>query len=429
VSAGTSEILGATKKALKISNVRSKDAGVYQVRVANVSGSKMSSIVPVRVLEPLSVQIEALSVENKAQRTLRLGEGVNFVAKVTGSGTIALQWKRLVDGKYTAISGATGEQYRINPATVADAGSYKLTATSSDFPKEVESDPVVLVVNKVPVILVHPVSLSVITSGSAAASALFTVVARSDTPVTYQWFKGADTTPLVESTSSVLRLASVNAASSGVYRVRITNAAGLFVETSASLRVSTSGSTTPSTPNAGASGTAFAPAAWWVYWTKASNATASKNLSGYLLLERSLTRDAAGKVTAVTPGRAVWVLGSSAVSRVAGDLKTDEWSAASITTQDASVSERGEFSAVAYRTTDNKTFTVSGRVETGGDAALYGAPEVMAGNYSLLSEDFEMDLSWDAEQVLLLSGDTDLTEIVKSLKEDLVLELAAIRGE
>ncbi|RFC42723.1 MAG: hypothetical protein DVB28_001748, partial [Verrucomicrobia bacterium] len=34
-----------------------------------------------------------------------------------------------------------------------------------------------------------------------------------------------------------------------------------------------------------------------------------------------------------------------------------------------------------------------------------------------------------AEQVLLLSGDTDLTEIVKSLKEDLVLELAAIRGE
>jgi len=141
-------------------------------------------------------------------------------------------------------------------------------------------------------------------------------------------------------------------------------------------------------------------------------------------------------VTAVTPGRALWILGSTATSRTVGSLKTDEWSSEFITTQDVSASERGEFSAVAYHATHQTTFTLSGRVESGGDAALYGAPEVMAGDYSLvlddsMTEDFETDLSWDAEQTMLIDdmGLEKLTDVENALKANLIREFADIRGE
>ena len=442
VSGGTSEVTGATTSRLRIGKVQSKEAGVYQVRVANASGSKTSDLVTVDVLEPLGVEIEALSDANPAQRTLNLGEGVNFVAKVTGSGTIALQWNHLVGDVYQPIKGATGEQYRINPATMADAGFYTLTATATITSGTVQavttvtSAPVKLVVKQVPVILVHPVSVSVITSGSAAVSAGFAVVARSAPllPLSYQWYK--DGAAVSGATSSVLRLADVRGSASCEYRVRVSNSDG-SVETSAKLNVLTSG-TLPETSNAGAPGTAFTPTAWWVYWTKATKASnALDSLSGYWLLERKLAKDAGSKVTAVTPGKAVWILGSTASARTVSALKTDEWDSDYITTQDVSTSERGEFSAVAYHAVHQTNFTLSGRVQSGGDAALYGAPEVMAGDYSLFvdgadgssSEDFETDLSWDAEQTMLLGAMDNQADVEAALKENLLREFADIRGE
>jgi hypothetical protein len=391
--------------------------------------------VTVNVLEPLGVEIEALSVEKKDQRTLKVGEGVNFVAKMTGSGTITLQWNHSADGvAYEPIKGATGDQYRINPAAVADKGFYTITARNGiDAP--VTSAAVELVVKKVPVILVNPASVSVITSGSAASSpvsATFAVVARYEPSLTYQWYKNGDAIP--GATSSVLRLADVRAMASGSYeyKVRVTNGEG-YVETSAKLNVLTGG-TVPTTLNAGAAGTAFAPKAWWVYWTKATKVSDPlTTLSGYWLLERKLSKEGE-TVTGVTTGSAVWILGSTETARVTADLKTDEWSEAAVTTQDVSASERGEFSAVAYRVADAKTFTLSGRVESGGDAALYGAPEVMDGDYNLsldgiVNDAFAADLSWDAEQSMLIGAMETLSDVEDALKANLLHEFADIRGE
>ncbi|RFC45531.1 MAG: Immunoglobulin I-set domain-containing protein/Immunoglobulin I-set domain-containing protein [Verrucomicrobia bacterium] len=427
---GASEVSGATTGRLRIGRVQSKDSGVYQVRVANASGSKMSKIAKVNVLEPLGVEIEALSLENKAQRTLKLGEGVNFVAKVTGSGVISLQWNHLVGGVYQSIKGATDEQYRINPATAADAGRYTITAKNSATGEEVTSAPVDLVVKHVPVIVVHPVSAAVITSGISAVAAVFAVVARSDSwlPLTYQWYRNG--TAVSGATSSVLRLGDVRGSASCEYKVRVTNSEG-FVETSAKSTV-LAGGTVPKTSNAGATGTAFMPAGWWVYWTKASNG--SKTLTGYWVLERILTKDERGNVTAVTPGSALWILRSMDSSHLVRVLKTDKWSSEFVTTQDVSVSERSEFSAVAYHSSHHTSFTMCGRVELGGDAALYGAPELMAGNYGLFGddsaiEDFETDLSWDAEQTMLLGAMDRLSDVESALQTNLIFETVNINGE
>jgi hypothetical protein len=383
----------------------------------------MSKLVSVTVLEPLGVSIEALSVANSSKRTLNLGEGVNFVAKVTGSGTIALQWNHLVGGVFQKIKGATGEQYRINPVTVADAGTYTITAKNSGTGEAVTSAPVVLEVKNVPVIVVNPVSISRV-SGQPAA---FSVVVRSELPVTgYTWYK--DGALLSGSSTSSLRLSKVDQSHAGVYKVRIRNADG-FVETSARLNVVAKASSLPVISNAGSQGTAFEPTAWWVYWAKATDTKVlnpGKVRNGYLLLERVESK--VGGKTVVTPGRAVWMLGSAGVGSSSALKPVDEWSQETVSTQDASASERSEFSALGYRV-NGDAFNVSGRLETGGDAAVYGAPEVMAGDYSVADGAFGLDLTWDAEQVLLMGAYDKIKDVEKALNDNLVQELANISGE
>jgi hypothetical protein len=74
-------------------------------------------------------------------------------------------------------------------------------------------------------------------------------------------------------------------------------------------------------------------------------------------------------------------------------------------------------------------FDLSGRPQTGGDAALYGAPELMVGDYNSSVVNFDVDLNWDAEQALLLGGTTDLNQVEQALVDSLKRELANIAGE
>ena len=53
----------------------------------------------------------------------------------------------------------------------------------------------------------------------------------------------------------------------------------------------------------------------------------------------------------------------------------------------------------------------------------------MAGEYILKGGAFDLDLTWDAEQVLLLDGYTDISDVEKALRDSLVREVANIKGE
>jgi hypothetical protein len=398
----------------------------------------MSNLVGVSVLEPLGVSIERLSSDVDSVRTVKLGEGANFVAKVTGSGTITLQWNRLVGGTYQSINGAKGEQYRINPVTAVDAGTYTITATNNGTSEEVTSTPLSLEVKKVPVIVVSPFSISRVSSQPAA----FRVVVRSESAVKYAWYKDGDTNAIAGASSSLLKFSSA-AGRAGLYTVVVTNddpksnAYGESVKASARLSVVDS---VDNSANAGSPGTAYQSTGWWVYWTRAKDTAVKdpvKDRNGYWLLERKVVTDGATNKKVVIPGAAVWVLGTAKTANTdaapviyALDSwnETDPWTTGSLSTQDVSSNEKSDFSVMAYRD-DSDAFNMSGRLEVGGDAAVYGAPELMVGEYSFDAIDFDLDLTWDAEQVLLLGGLTKIEDVKEALSTSLTRELANISGE
>jgi hypothetical protein len=180
-------------------------------------------------------------------------------------------------------------------------------------------------------------------------------------------------------------------------------------------------------PTAGSSGTGFAYTSWWAYWTEAVAADAQDNRNGYWLLERRKVES--GGTTTVLPGRAVWVWGQP--NRPTAALTSAEWAAEEQVVQDAIASERGEFSVVAERAPADG-YAVSGRLEELGEAASYGAPELLRGGYTDEGEPLEVSLAWDSQQVLQFGATgspATLRGVVESLKASLLLELGSIAGE
>jgi hypothetical protein len=160
--------------------------------------------------------------------------------------------------------------------------------------------------------------------------------------------------------------------------------------------------------------------------TKGSNA--KKNRYGYWLLQWEERPDDTGKLVK-KPTHAVWVLGYKETpdSEPEFDVE-DSWDEGVLSTQDASENEKSEFSAMGYRENVD-AFNVSGRLEIGGDAALYGAPEALGGDYRFNANGFDLDMTWDAEQVMLNIGEADISKVRKTLHDSLDFEFANISGE
>jgi hypothetical protein len=357
-----------------------------------------------------------------------LGGSVNLVAQASGKGPLSYEWTR----NGVLLAGATGEQVRVVSAVPGDAGVYVVRVRRMEGERVVESavsDPLVLGVRQVPAVLVAPVSRIVADRAGTAVS--FTVVVHSEKPVTYQWSKDGVALNGAGATLSTLSLGAAVAAQAGRYSVTVsnvsaTNPEGGSVEASATLTVLPAGSTVVN-PTAGSSGTGFAYTSWWAYWTEAVAADALDNRNGYWLLERRKVES--GGTTTVLPGRAVWVWGQP--NRPGAALTSAEWAAEEQVVQDAVASERGEFSVVAERAPFGG-YAVSGRLEELGEAATYGAPELLRGGYSDESEPLEVSLAWDPQQVLqfgALGSPATLRSVVESLKASLLFELGNIAGE
>ena len=416
------EIVGESTANLVRSAATAEDGGLYQVRVSNAGGSVLSDIAKVLVQTKLSVSLASLAA-------VPLGSAVSFVAQVRGSGSASLGYEWRLNG--VVLAGAQGDQYRVAASTLIDAGSYDVTVTRKDTGETATSNAVFLEVKKVPVIVVPPVARTVV--DGAGAAVMFAVVVRSDVAVSYQWSKAGVLIP--NATGTTLKLPAVTTADDGVYSVQVTNYEG-SVEASARLRVLPSGTAAPSNLTAGSSETGLAQTSWWVYWASAmpslsASLSGGTARNGYWLLERANTL-VDGK-TIVIPGRALWVWGSS--TDLSAALSSDEWSPQDETVQDGLASDRSEFSVVASRVPTasfSPSYALSGRVETVGEAALYGAPETALGGYDTGTETMDVDLSWDALQVSDLEGlgsPTSLRALVETMQATLLNELGNISGE
>jgi len=106
-----------------------------------------------------------------------VGQSVTFTVTLEGHPSPSLQWFK----DYVLIPGATGASLTISDVSVADAGSYMVTAVNAWG--SAASHVVTLAVNSAPVVELQPEAQSVQEGGGA----VFAVVASGASPLSYQW--------------------------------------------------------------------------------------------------------------------------------------------------------------------------------------------------------------------------------------------------
>jgi hypothetical protein len=105
---------GATKSALTITNAQNANSGDYVVSITNDVGFAISSDVVLTVNAPPSINTQPVS------QTLELGSPASFSVDASGVGPISYQWR--LNG--TNLPGITAISYSISAVSPADAGAY-----------------------------------------------------------------------------------------------------------------------------------------------------------------------------------------------------------------------------------------------------------------------------------------------------------------
>jgi hypothetical protein len=159
-------------------------------------------------------------------QVISAGQTASFSVTAGGTGALSYQWRR----NATPISGATSANYSFTAAG-ADAGSYDVVISNG-------AGTITSVSALLSVTLPAPPAITSATgSGTIGAgfNTVFSVVATSTTPLTYQWRK--DNVPISSATNSTLSLNNVMVADSGIYDVVVSNAGGSVTSVSLPLTV------------------------------------------------------------------------------------------------------------------------------------------------------------------------------------------------
>jgi hypothetical protein len=179
----------------------------------------------------VEISVQPTPVQTKA------GQQVTFTVEGSGGDTLFYQWYRngvkVTDG--SGISGAQTATLTLNPATLAEAGSY--TVRVSNGLKYATSDAAALAVTSAPVITTQPKSVNA-TKGKTAT---FTVKATGTAPLAYAWYfnttKLKDSATVVGSAKATLTLKKLTTKNSGKYKVVVSNKYGKATSAQATLKV------------------------------------------------------------------------------------------------------------------------------------------------------------------------------------------------
>lgn len=219
---------GATGSSYTINPVQAGDAGTYLVRVSNEAGNVPSNEATLTVNTGTTPTAPSITQHPQSQ-TVNAGGSVTFSVTATGTAPLSYQWHK----NGAPIDGATSASYTINPVQTGDAGTYFVRV--SNEAGNAPSNEATLTVNETPVTGLEIVALPqnvVVTEGN---SALFSVQAVGDEPITYQWsFNG---TNIVGETNATLVLSNVQTNNAGSYRVTVSNPSGNLQTQAATLTV------------------------------------------------------------------------------------------------------------------------------------------------------------------------------------------------
>jgi hypothetical protein len=219
-------VSGSTSSVLTLSPVAGNNAGNYSLVVSNTYGAITSSVATLTVGIPPAVTAQPASVTNLA------GGNVVFSASVTGSPTLAYQWRKnggnLANGG--GISGATSNVLTLTSVTTNSSGNYTLAVTN--LFGAATSSVATLTVVLPPAITVQPASRT----NLAGTAATFSVAASGTPPLIYSWY--FNTTNLLQTgANNSLTLNSVTTGDAGAYFVVVSNLYASVTSSPATLTV------------------------------------------------------------------------------------------------------------------------------------------------------------------------------------------------
>ena len=213
-------IEGADEATLTFNRVEEEDAGTYTVRIQNLNGSIWTTPVPFEVDVPLTITAQP------GDQNVKVGGSTQFSLRFRGNPPLSVQWYR--NGE--PIQGATGTNYTIASATVAQVGRYHAVVSDrDDFQATTEA---VLNVLEPPQLVQEPLDVSGV---SGVDSLRMETIVDGSRPLRYLWFR--NDVPLAVENASTLNLGLLRPSHAGQYHLLATNLVGAVVSRKATVTV------------------------------------------------------------------------------------------------------------------------------------------------------------------------------------------------
>lgn len=204
---------------LTLPAVQPLQAGNYSVMVSNRGGALTSSLATLTVITPPVI------TQQPTNKTVAQGQSATFIVAATGIGPITYQW--YYNGT-NLLNGAVTPTLSLPAVQPANGGLYSVVV--SNRAGAVFSSAALLAIETPPVFLQQPANRAVVPGGTTT----FSVSVQAAEPLIYQWYFNS-TTPIPNGTGAILTVTNAQSANVGTYSVRVTNAFGFAISSSATL--------------------------------------------------------------------------------------------------------------------------------------------------------------------------------------------------
>lgn len=246
--------------AVRIPNIQGVRGDPWQNYITNVStiesktGFRFFTGLPTAIADALRIKFDGQTatgapaiVTAPSTQSAPVGGSATFTVSATATDPSPLTYQWLKDD--TEIPGATSATLTISNVQATDAGNYDVVVTNA-VGSATSSSAALVVTGLPPMITTSPSPIT----GTAGATAVFSVTVSGSPTLTYVWRKDGATLAnggnVAGATSATLTLSNIQATDIASYDVVVTNSAGNATSTAATLSVTPAAPTITTQPTA-----------------------------------------------------------------------------------------------------------------------------------------------------------------------------------